>query len=413
MKIAYIVPYIPNLIRIRSYNLITQLLALGHEVSVFTLGSSSQDLQDAEVLRGKGSAVYLRIQPVWRSLLNCVIALPSGRPLQTVYSWNQGLADHLVGLLDIRNKTTKFDIVHLEHLRGSRYGCYIKSKIPEIPVVWDSVDCISYLFRQASSQSGSPFGKFITRFELSRTQKTEGELVSLFDHVLVTSRIDKQALLDLVLEGLKPAPISVLSNGVDLDYFQPRPDIPRDSETLVFSGKMSYHANISMVKYLVTEIMPKIWQRRPGIRLVIVGKDPPADIRSLSANPLITVTGTVDDIRPYLWKASVAVVPLVYGAGIQNKILEAMACGTPVVTTSKTLSSLNLQPGKDILVAKGADEFALEVLRLLDDLNLQRKIGDAGAVYVRNQHNWTSIAKDMIAIYESTIAVYKLGQGTL
>jgi len=101
-----------------------------------------------------------------------------------------------------------------------------------------------------------------------------------------------------------------------------------------------------MVNYLVAEIMPRVWQKRPGVQLMIVGKDPTADIRDLCANPQITVTGTVDDIRPFLWKATAAVVPLVYGAGIQNKILEAMACGTPVITASRALSSLRQVPEK-------------------------------------------------------------------
>jgi glycosyltransferase involved in cell wall biosynthesis len=230
----------------------------------------------------------------------------------------------------------------------------------------------------------------------------------LFDQVLVTSETDKQALLNLVPSGTNPVPIHVLSNGVDLDYFHPRRDILRDPETLVFSGKMSYHANVSMVRHLVSAIMPKIWRRRPKTRLVIVGKDPSADIRNLAINPLVTVTGTVDDIRPYLWKATVAVVPLVYGAGIQNKILEAMACGTPVVTTQAALPSLQVQSGKDILAAGDDDGFALEVIRLLEDQKLQREVGDAGAAYVRNCHSWASKAKDMLAIYEASINVHRL-----
>jgi glycosyltransferase involved in cell wall biosynthesis len=408
MKIAYIVPYVPNLIRTRPYNLINHLSALGHDVSVYTLGSSLQDLQDAEALRAKVSAVYFEKQPVWYSLLNCMLALPTRQPLQTIYSWNPGLADHLMNHLDAKNVSTKFDVVHVEHLRGSRYGRFIKSRLADVPVVWDSVDCISHLFKQAASRSGSLFGRFVTRFELSRTQRAEGELVGLFDQVLVTSETDKQALLNLIPAGTNPAPIHVLSNGVDLDYFHPRRDILRDPETLVFSGKMSYHANVSMVRHLVSAIMPKIWRRRPKTRLVIVGKDPSADIRNLAINPLVTVTGTVDDIRPYLWKATVAVVPLVYGAGIQNKILEAMACGTPVVTTQAALPSLQVQSGKDILAAGDDDGFALEVIRLLEDQKLQREVGDAGAAYVRNYHNWASKAKDMLAIYEASINVHRL-----
>ncbi|MBK9926006.1 MAG: glycosyltransferase [Anaerolineales bacterium] len=200
MKIAYVVPYVPNLIRTRPYNLIVHLAALGNEVTVFTLGSGEQDLKDVETLRTKVKQVYYQEQPVWYSLWNGVKVLPSRRPLQTVYSWNLRLAKQLVSLLSVPGA---FDVVHVEHLRGSLYGQYIKKHLPHIPVMWDSVDCISYLFKQASAHSTGGFGKFVTRFELGRTQYMEGKLIGEFDHVLVTSETDKNSLLALALQVQK------------------------------------------------------------------------------------------------------------------------------------------------------------------------------------------------------------------
>lgn len=399
MKIAYVVPYVPNLIRTRPYNLITQLASLGHEVEVFTLGSNRLDRIDAQALKVKCSNVRYYVQPVWRSLLNSAIAVPSRQPLQSVYSWHGGMVRDLAE----RVSRKEFDIVHVEHLRGSRYGVFIKSMFPTVPVVWDSVDCISHLFQQAAGQSRSFFGKFVTRFELLRTKKAEGNLICSFDHVLVTSSTDRNALLELVPNGREPSPLSVLPNGVDLNYFHPNSDIQRDTATIVFSGKMSYHANISMVKYLVSEIMPRVWKARPETQLFIVGKDPPSDIKILEKNPLVTVTGTVEDIRPYLWRATASIVPLLYGAGIQNKILEAMATGTPVITTSRTLPALQVQPGKDLLVANDADEFAQNILRLINERNLKHAIGDSGLAYVKSNHAWVSIASQMTNIYQHSL----------
>ena len=396
MRIAYIVPYVPNLIRTRPYNLINQLASLGHEVTVFTLGSSEQDLIDAKALMGHGRDVHYYDQPVWRSLLNSAAAVPSHKPLQSVYSWQRDMALQIAQ----RAVQNQFDILHVEHLRGSRYGSFLKSRFPSLPVVWDSVDCISHSFQQAANHSRSFFGKFMTRFELTRTRRTEGDLAGRFDHVLVTSPSDRNALLGLVPLGRSPSEISVLPNGVDLEYFHPHTEFQRDVETIVFSGKMSYHANISMVKYLVEEIMPRIWKFRPAARLYIVGKDPSPAIRQLSQNPLITVTGTVDDIRPFLWRATVSVVPLLYGVGIQNKILEAMATGTPVVTTYRALSALQAQPGKALLAYDDPDRFSEAVLQLIADRSLQRRIGDAGLTYVRTYHNWTSIASQLLNIYQ-------------
>ena len=399
MKIAYVVPYVPNLIRTRPYNIITQLSSLGHEVEVFTLGSNRQDVIDVQTLKDKCSDVHYHVQPVWRSLLNSVVAVPSRQPLQTVYSWHGEMARDLAQ----RVSRKEFDIVHVEHLRGSRYGVFIKSRFSTVPVIWDSVDCISYLFQQAAGHSSSFFGKVVTRFDLPRTKKAEGNLISSFDHVLVTSATDKNALLELVPNGREPSPISVLPNGVDLEYFQPNPEIQREKATIVFSGKMSYHANISMVKYLISEIMPRVWKTHSETQLFIVGKDPPSYIQKMGDNPLITVTGTVEDIRPFLWRATASIVPLLYGAGIQNKILEAMATGTPVITTSRALNALQVQSGKNILVANDADEFAQNILQLIKDRKLKRAIGDSGLVYVRSNHNWNSIASQLTNIYQHTL----------
>jgi glycosyltransferase involved in cell wall biosynthesis len=347
--------------------------------------------------------VYYYKQPVWRSLFNSALAVPSGKPLQAVYSRQPDLIDQLGRLLSQNDEAPRYDIVHVEHLRGSEYGRFLKSRFPHLPVVWDSVDCISHLFRQAAGQSTSLFGKLVSRFELGRTEKTEADLLEIFDHVLVTSSVDRNALMNTVREGKTTAPISVLSNGVDQDYFQPNADLSKDPESLVFSGKMSYHANISMVKYFVSEIMPLIWRQRPNVHLLVVGKDPSPEIKKMEENPLIKVTGTVSDIRPFLWKSTVAVAPLVYGAGIQNKILEAMAVGLPVVTTSKALLSLRAVPGRDVLVGDTPEEFSASVLRLLSSPDWGLEVGQAGRLFVRDQHDWRKISKQLLEIYRNVL----------
>ena len=402
MKIAYIVPYVPDQIRTRSFNLISHLSRLGHEVQVFTVGSNASDRNRAMALRSNCAEVIYFHQPLWRSLTNSLRASLSGNPLQSVYSWQPQLAKYLVNLF-AGDRGSQFDIIHVEHLRGSQYGVLLKSTYPNRRIVWDSVDCISHLFQQASLHSVDLFGKLVTRFELERTRKLERSLLTFFDHTIVTSPTDRQALLDLMQNGLKPSPISIVENGVDEGYFRPKPTLERDPSTVVFSGKMSYHANIAMAKYLAGEIMPRIWRTCPSAHLYIVGKDPPSDIEKWGSDPRITVTGTVDDLRPFLWRATVAAVPLLYGAGIQNKILEAMAAQTPVVTTNRALSALHVQDGKELLVADGAEEFSKAVVRLIDNKNLQRQIGNAGAAYVRTHHDWSSIASRLTDLYQQTI----------
>lgn len=400
MRIAYIVPYVPSLIRVRSYNLLLQLAKQGIDVVLFTVATNDQDFEDAIALKSELADVVVQKQPLWRSMMNCMVAAPTTTPLQSVFSWNPRLHADFVS----RAMREKFHLVHVEHLRGWKYGLLIKNMFPDLPVVWDSVDCISHLFAQTSKRSRSLGGKLMSMVELKRTQVAEGRAASVFDHVLITSRTDKEALLSLVPNGKDAAPISIVPNGANLEYFRRDTDQPRDAETIVFSGKMSYHANISMVDYLIKEIMPKVWAQRPTARVVIVGKDPPQNIRDLTKNPLIQVTGTVDDIRPYLWKATLAVVPLVYGAGIQNKILEAMAGETPIVTTSMAFQNLHGTPGVDALIADTPEAFSEAILRLIENRDLRNMVGQAGYRYVSAHHDWGKITSEMIAIYKDEVA---------
>jgi sugar transferase (PEP-CTERM/EpsH1 system associated) len=408
MKILFIVPYVPNLIRVRPFNLIRNLSAHGHQVSVFTLWSNDREREDVLSLEKYCNEVQAFHLPGWRPVWNCWKALASPEPLQYAYCWQPNLADQIERMMSQPDVYPPFDVIHLEHLRGARYGVFLKARLAaygrSIPIVWDSVDSISHLFRQATVRSRRRASRWLTRFELKRTEQFEGWLAGHFERVIVTSPVDRDAFLKLSLARQKPINIDVLPNGVDLDYFRPDLRIERDPVTLVLSGKMSYHANISMSLYLVQEIMPLIWAQRPEVKLNIVGKDPPSEIRDLSRNPAITVTGMVPDIRPYLQKAAIAVSPLVYGTGIQNKVLEAMACATPVVSTPQAVSALNVQEGREILLAQSPPDFARQVLNLLNDPSQQREIGRAGRRYVERNHPWSLMATQLEHTYEEVVS---------
>jgi sugar transferase (PEP-CTERM/EpsH1 system associated) len=408
MNILFVVSYPPSLIRVRSYNLIKSLTASKHQVTVLTLYTNEKERQDVEALKQFCYRVEAYPMPRWRSIWNCLNALPSHIPLQAVYSWQPTLANRMKEMLHPDYNTPPFDIIHVEHLRSTRYALALKSILQstnmQIPIIWDSVDCISYLFEQASHHSHSLFGRLISRTELARTRWYEGWLAGQFDHVLITSQVDKQALLNLAQrERTVVKSISLVPNGVDLEYFKPDPSLSRKPSQLVFSGKMSYHANITMAQYLVQEIMPFIWMERPETELYIVGKDPSPAIQALGKNRSIIVTGTVKDIRPYLQQATIAVVPLIYGAGSQLKLLEAMACGTPVVTTSKAITALSIFPGRDLLVADEPQQFAQAVLGILADPEKQNALGYAGRRYVESTHNWVVIASKLADVYREVI----------
>lgn len=405
MKILFVVPYVPSLIRVRPYNLIKYLSKRGHRITLLTLWTSESEKKQLADLNNYCEHIYSFKLSKANSYWNCLKAIPSGLPLQSVYCWNKAMDDQLNSLIKNNMFENRFDVVHVEHLRGAKYGISIHKiagNSTNIPVVWDSVDSISHLFRQAARQNTSRMKRLLTNFELDRTEKFEEYLVSRFEKVLVTSQIDKEAFLSLN-GNVKFDNIEILKNGVDLEYFRFVEGLERDPETLVVSGKLSYHANESMVIYLVEEILPRVWEKRPEVKLWIVGKDPTPKIISYGSNPNITITGTVSDIRPYLRKATIAVAPITYGAGIQNKVLEAAACSTPVIATSKAASALDILPGEEILLADNTEDYAELIIKLLADKAQQAALGSAGRKYVEKNHSWDQIAEQLEYLYIETI----------
>jgi polysaccharide biosynthesis protein PslH len=413
MRILFVVPYVPNLIRVRPYNLIRYLTAAGHKVTVLTLWSNEKERESATALAAHCHRVIALPLPRWQSLWSCLLALPQRWPLQSAYCWQPALARELVALAGTGHEGhSPYDIVHVEHLRGARYGLHYRQYLAGgAPIVWDSVDCISHLFRQTAARSKSRLSRSLARLELDRTERYEAWLAGQFDQVLVTSQGDRAALEHLALRYRQhpspPANVAVLPNGVDLDYFEPGDPGARAAATLVISGKMSYHANVTMVLHFLEAVMPRIWAVRPETRLNIVGKDPSRQLLAAARRPNVTVTGAVADIRPYLQRATIAVAPILYGAGIQNKVLEAMACATPVVATPQAASALPARPGHDLIVAEDPVAFAEGVLSLLAAPERARLFGRNGRCYVEEHHDWTHVAHQLAEAYAGAIAARK------
>ncbi len=447
MNILFIVAY-PAAARVRPRELIQALARRGHQVTVATLWEKPADRAGLDRWQAQGIPVITARQSKARALWNCLRALPTDQPLQAHYSWNPALAHHLHSAVC----HSPFDVVHVEHLRTARYGLFLKSAIrppmrspqsaicnlqsairppmrspqsairnPQSAIVWDSVDCISHLFEQSSRHGRGFFARVITRLELPRTRRYEGQLIGQFDRVLVTSPIDREALMRLCQEIRRPGarecggqgdflprspapplPITVLPNGVDLTYFAPQP-VEREPETLVYVGRMSYHANVAAVTWFCQEVLPLIWAERPNVRFFIVGMDPGPAVRALGRDPRIIVTGTVPDVRPYLARATIGVAPIVYGAGTQFKILENMAMETAMVVTPNAAEPLGVQPGQDILTGDTPQAFAAAVLRLLSDPALRTQLGQAGRRYVEQHHDWNGIAAQLESLYQEAI----------
>ena len=390
MRVLFVAPYVPSRVRVRPYELIRALAGLGHRVHLVMLRPPEDRWAPDAALRDACERVDEFPLSRGRTLLNASLALAGPDPLQAAYAHHAGATRRLTALA----ASGHFDVLHVEHLRGVK----LVSGVVGIPVVFDAVDSIAHLFEQTARSAARWQQRLAARLDLRRTERFEARAPYLFGRMLVTSPVDRDAFV----RRAGPAAagrIEVLPNGVDWEYFVPGTGI-RQPATVIFTGKMSYHANEAAALQLAQRVMPAVWARRPDARLIIAGKDPSAGIRALAADARVDVTGYVDDLRPFLARACVAVSPMVYGAGIQNKVLEAMASGVPVVTSPQACASLTASPGQDLLVGATPEETARQVLRVFEEAGLARRLGEAGRSYVRRCHDWTSIGRRLTEIYD-------------
>jgi glycosyltransferase involved in cell wall biosynthesis len=260
---------------------------------------------------------------------------------------------------------------------------------------------MSLVLERTLRSSHSLKQRLVARVELARTRRYEAALGHRFDRMVVTSPDDAGAL-----QALAPtANLRVIPNGVDLEHFRPL-DGPREPATLVFSGKMSYHANVTAVRYFVDAILPLIRRTHPSVRVRIIGSNPPKTITALASDPAITVTGYVADVPSALAGATLAICPVTVKVGIQNKVLEAMAMGIPVVSTEAGAAGLAATPGRDLLVADTPASFAEQVGRMLDDSVARDALARAGRSYVEAEHRWEVAARRLETLYVESVEAH-------
>jgi glycosyltransferase involved in cell wall biosynthesis len=434
LRILFVMPYLPSLIRVRPYNLIRALAQRGHYLTLLALHPPGDDAGGLSNLRSWCESVRVVHLPRWRTLWNGLRALPTSVPFQAAYSRSPEMID----LIQRTLKEERYDVMHLEHLRGAELirdltrhrgephgpACREPRRTEDSaggntgspPLVFDAVDSISLLFERARQGAPRWQSRLLAWLDLERTRRYEGQLLQRFSRVLVTSPEDRDTLAALAArstgeptnqltdpaQGRTDNRLIVLPNGVDLGYFKPLRE-PRQPDTVVFSGKMSYHANTAAALDLVQLVMPMVWAERPQTQVWLAGKDPPGVLRALTADPRVTVTGTVPDLRPYVGRAAVAVTPLRYGVGIQNKVLEAMALSTPVVTTPAACQALAAQAGTHLLVGDSPPALAQAILSLLSDDDRRDRLGEAGRHYVETHHDWDRIAARLESVYQDAI----------
>jgi polysaccharide biosynthesis protein PslH len=410
MKILIVAPYPPSRIRIRLHGFVNHL-AKQHDVTVLALCSSKREIQDAQASQNQGFTLLTVHDKRLLKMLRTIFALFMHLPLQVAFD----ASPRLRAVLAQQLAEGHFDLVHVEFIRALGV---LPAEVA-VPVVWDAVDCISDLYEQGGRSGATVLLRWLGLFEARRVRVYERIQVARFQQVLVTSARDREALLSVASASCDPTErlqiankITVLPHGIDQEYFQPA-HLTRLTDTLIFAGKMSFHANIAAVLLLTKQIMPLIWQKRPGTRLVIAGSNPPSSVCLLARDTRIEVTGYVTDLRPYIEQATIAVCPLPYAVGLQNKILEAMALGTPVVASPQAAAGLQACTGSDLLVGADPQEFASAVLRIMNDPQLHLDLSTRGRAYVATHHDWAQIMQHLTGIYEEALHMHALSKRVL
>ncbi len=218
-----------------------------------------------------------------------------------------------------------------------------------------------------------------------------------FDHVIAVSELDRDTFRD----GYGLTSVSAIPTGVDVDFFHPSPTVVTVPTEIVFVGSMDWMPNSDAVTWFCTDILPLVRDQIPEVQLTIVGRDPRPDVQELASRvPGVTVTGTVPDVRPYLERSAIVVVPLRVGGGTRLKIFEAMAMEKAIVSTRIGAEGLPVQDEVELLLADDARSFATAVVRLLQDHATARRLGETAAARVRQDFGWASVTEQFTALCE-------------
>jgi glycosyltransferase involved in cell wall biosynthesis len=361
-------------------------LAARHEVTVLGYGSPEDARDLGEVVPEVRAVRFL--PPPWPSSsrrmgqLRAMVSPSSFHHLSVVSHRLRRAVREMVASGEI-------DALHagISHMASVTLGC------PPFKVM-DAQNVEHDVFRRNYETLGPGFRKLHYWLEWHKHRREEIHCCRGQDLVLTTSRRDA-ALLGHEAPGVR---YEVVPNGVDLEYFAPS-DVPPEPATLVFTGTMDYLPNLDGITWFLDRVLPIVQQSVPSARILVVGKAPPASILR-RASEHVTVTGYVDDVRPFVCRATACVVPLRSGGGTRTKILEAFAMRKAVVSTSVGCEGIDVDTGRSILIADDPETFASATVALLTNPRLRGQLAEAGRAFVRDNHDWTAIGRRLADLYD-------------
>ncbi|HET7751005.1 MAG TPA: TIGR03087 family PEP-CTERM/XrtA system glycosyltransferase [Terriglobales bacterium] len=357
--------------KIRAFEMIKHLGAQ-HSVTVATLAHTQKELQVGNRLLDYCDQLMVEVLPSSVRWAKATLALAGSKPSSGRYFWSARLQRAIAG-------AGSFDrvLVHCAFMAE-----YVRDT-PSPFKVLDYADIDSGKWSDYQSFKRQPLG-LAYKLEARKLRRHERQVAAYFNACAVTTKGEQQEFYALGTSQ----PCVVIPNGVDFDYFNPAGRAESSAPVILFLGRMNYFPNVDGIVEFATNVFPRVRAAVPQARLRIVGSDPTRSVRRLIRMPGIEVTGYVPDVRPYMADASIGIAPLRIARGTQNKVLEMMAAGIPVVASSQAAKGIQAIDGEHLLVAGSLEGFTNHVITLLRDRNLRRKLSAAGRNQVEKEHSW-------------------------
>ncbi len=352
----------------------------------------------AEQLRQKleperGTRVYALRRDAGYRPVNILRGLIGPTPLNVL----NYTSDKVIAALDPILSEQSFDVIQIESMHLIAYAQHIRQVAPRTRLILDWHNIESEILARYAENDSNPLRAFYAKRTSVLSRHVEDQLLDMCDAHTVCSEREREVLLSRV-PGSR---IEVVGNGVDCEFFADD-GLAAERRDVLFMGRMDYHANIDAAVYFVKTTWPLIHARRPELRLVIVGAQPPEQVRALASDSVV-VTGTVEDVRPYYHSALISVVPLRVGGGTRLKVLEAMAAGTPVVSTTLGAEGLAVTHGKDILIADTPEAMAEAVVTMQPDSSQRQELVGNARRLVQTLYDWNVVGEILLRLHAEQV----------
>ena len=360
-------------------------LSRHHRITLLTFYESPEELNYLNKIEPYCSEIITVKHSRWTGLLNMLeFGLFSRRPFQVLYYKSRTFKKAVKDLLE----NNQFDLMHVHMLRIAEYGLPCR-----LPKILEMIDSMHLNIQRRVEQESFPLS-WLLGLELKRLKDYETSIARRYGRGVVVSALDRRHIGS---DNVVDIPL-----GVDLDRFH---QVPRLTErkTIVFTGSMFYFPNENAILWFMRHCFAGIKQRVPQVELVIAGKDPGPAVLQLAELEGVTVTGFVEDMEATLHQARVAIAPMQSGSGMQFKILDAMACGIPVVATQLGVGAIQAEHGRDLLVAGDAEEFSDACVRLLEDNPLAEELRESGRRLVEGMYTWEANVKRAEGLYNDVL----------